>query len=62
MEPSELYRHPEEGELVILVVRSERILMDDYRVDSFTTGLDEVRQQTVNLRRQSRLFFFQFFV
>src|SRR5712692_1765958 len=57
VESRELYRHPEERVLVILVVRGERVLMDNHRVGFFTAGLNEVRQQTGDLRRESRFLF-----
>src|SRR6266704_603918 len=51
VEARELYSLPEEGVFVILVVRRERVLMDNYNVGAVTTGAGEVRQQTFNLRR-----------
>ena len=45
-----LQSFPEQHVFVILVVRRERVLMDDYHVGAVTTGAGEVRQQGLNLR------------
>jgi hypothetical protein len=44
-----------------MVVRGERVLMDNHRVGFFTAGLNEVRQQTGDFRRERRRLFPQFF-